>query len=77
MEIYAKYTLLELCDERVTVKKQNYILLDGTEQCLGEAAYTAFPNSTAGRVALAESLPEPCLSAVMAMWGLEPVVTEG
>lgn len=49
--------------------------IDGVDYQLGEPWAVSFENSTKGRESLAENIPDPFLSAVLAVWGDTPTVT--
>ena len=70
-------TMIEhLTPNGVNIKTQKYIEQDGVEYALGEPHRCAFVNSERGRTEIATELPEPYLSAVMAVWGDAPTVIE-
>jgi hypothetical protein len=71
-----KTTLDMLTDKSVSVKTQKYVEDDGIEYAVGEPHRRAYVNSECGRAEIAEELPEPYLSAVMAVWGDVPTVIE-
>ena len=60
----------------VSVKTQERIQHNGTEYDIGLPHRTAYINSTRGRAELTDELPEPYRSAVLAVWGPEPTITE-
>ena len=76
MEIKNKISLDVLNENSVTVKTQQYIEVDGKALHVGELHAKAYINSERGRAELAEDVPEPYLSAVLAVWGEEPKVKE-
>jgi hypothetical protein len=71
-----KITLDVLDKNSVSVKKQRYIMQDGIEYPVGQPWRRAYANSTEGRAQIQAELPEPYLSAVMAVWGDDPIVEE-
>ena len=71
MEIKTRISLDVLNEYSVTVKTQQYIDIEGEELNVGELHARAYPNSERGRAELAEDVPEPYLSAVLAVWGKE------
>lgn len=71
MEIKNKISLDVLNENSVTVKTQQYIEVDGEALHVGELHAKAYMNSERGREELAEDVPEPYLSAVLAVWGKE------
>lgn len=76
MEIKNKISLDALNENSVTVKIQQYVEINGEELNVGELHAKAYINSERGRAELAEDVPEPYLSAVLAVWGEEPKVKE-
>lgn len=76
MEIKNKISLDALNENSVTVKTQQYIEVDGKALHVGELHAKAYMNSERGRAELAEDVPEPYLSAVLAVWGDESKVKE-
>jgi hypothetical protein len=73
--MYTKITLDMLTESSVSVKTQKYSEENGVEYLVGEPHRCAYINSERGRNEIAE-LPEPYLSAVMAVWGDAPTVIE-
>ena len=72
--MYIKITLDMLTETGVSVKTQKYIEDGGVEYAVGEPHRRAYVNSERGRTEIAAELPEPYLSAVMAVWGEAPTV---
>lgn len=66
----------ELTSRGVSVRQQQYILHNGTQYPVGEPHRRAYANTERGRAELAGSVPEPYLSAVMAVWGDAPQLQE-
>lgn len=71
-----KITLDMLTETGVSVKTQKYIEDGGVEYTVGEPHRKAYVNSERGRAEIAAELPEPYLSAVLAVWGEAPTVIE-
>lgn len=71
-----KLTLDMLTADSVSVKKQQYTVINNTEYAIGEPWRRAYVNSTQGREQVRGEMPEPYLSAIMAVWGNTPTVTE-
>ena len=71
-----KITLDMLTQDSVSLKKQQYTTVDGQEYPIGEPWRRAYINSIQGRVQVQSEVPEPYLSAIMAVWGETPTVTE-
>lgn len=69
-------TLDMLTSNSVSVIKQTYVEVGGTEYPIGEPWRRAYVNSESGRSALESELPEPYRSAVLAVWGDHPTVSE-
>ena len=69
-------TLDALTQNSVSVKRQKTITAEGSTYEIGEPHRCAYVNSAAGREQIAEELPEPYLSAVMAVWGDTPTVED-
>ena len=76
MDIKTRISLDVLNEYSVTVKTQQYIDIEGEELNVGEIHARAYANSERGRAELAEDVPEPYLSAVLAVWGEESKVKE-
>ena len=74
--MYIKITLDMLTETSVSVKTQKYIEDGGVEYAVGEPHRRAYVNSERGRAEIAAELPEPYLSAVLAVWGEAPTVFE-
>ena len=71
-----KITLDMLTSDSVSIKKQKYTVVDGKEYPIGEPWRRAYVNSTQGKAQVQAEVPEPYLSAIMAVWGDTPTVTE-
>ena len=71
-----KITLDMLTQDSVSLKKQQYATVDGKEYPIGQPWRRAYINSTQGRAQVQAEVPEPYLSAIMAVWGETPTVTE-
>ncbi len=76
MTITTKTTLDNLCENSVSVLKQDYITVGNADVQIGDNHRRAFVNSLSGRSAIAEYIGEPYISAVLSVWGDEPTVTE-
>lgn len=76
MEIKEKITLDMLTTESVSVLKQQYITVDGTDIKVGDNVRNAFMNTQTERELLKVKLPEEYYNAVMAVWGDTPTVAE-
>lgn len=71
-----KITLDMLTQDSVSLKKQQYATVDGKEYPIGQPWRRAYINSAQGRAQVQAEVPEPYLSAIMAVWGATPTVTE-
>lgn len=67
-------TIDALTKGSVSVKVQKTIVQDGIAYEIGEPHRCAYVNSAYGRAQLAKEVPEPYLSAVMAVWGNDPTI---
>lgn len=76
MEIKEKITLDMLTNDSVSVLRQQYITIDGTDIRVGDNVRNAFMNTQTEREQLKEILPEEYYNAVMAVWGDTPTVAE-
>lgn len=76
MEIKEKITLDMLTTESVSVVKQQYITVDGTDIKVGDNVRNAFMNTQTERELLKVKLPEEFYNAVIAVWGNSPTVAE-
>ena len=65
-----------LTQDSVSVKTQKVLLQNGTVYQVGCPHRCAYVNSVSGRKQLAAELPEPYLSAVLAVWGSVPTVDD-
>lgn len=71
-----KVVLDALSSDSVSIKKQLYIEHDGVAYAAGPPHRCAYVNTDRGRGELAAVLPEPYLSAVMAVWGASASMAE-
>lgn len=69
-------TLDMLSQDSVSVRRQKYAVVDGQEYPVGQPWRRAYVNSAKGRERIQRELPDPYLSAVMAVWGETPTVTD-
>lgn len=76
MEIKEKIILDMLTTDSVSVLKQQYITVDGTDIRVGENVRNAYMNTQTEREQLKEILPEEYYNAVMAVWGDTPTIAE-
>ena len=76
MEIKEKIILDMLTNDSVSVLKQQYITVDGTDIKVGENVRNAYMNTQTQREQLKEILPEEYYNAVMAVWGDTPTIAE-
>ena len=71
-----KITLDMLTQDSVSLKKQQYATVDGKEYPIGEPWRRAYINSVQGRIQVQSEVTEPYQSAIFAVWGNAPTVTE-
>lgn len=76
MEIKEKIILDMLTSDSVSVLKQQYITLDGTDTKVGDNVRNAYMNTQSERDRLKNDLPEEYYNAVIAVWGDTPTVAE-
>lgn len=74
--MFKKITLDILTQDSVSLKKQQYTVIDGKEYPLGEPWRRAYINSIQGRAQVQSEVTEPYRSVIMLMWGDAPTVTE-
>ena len=72
-----KITLDMLTQDGVSVAKQGYAVIDGTQYAVGSAHRCAYSNSERGRADIQAELPAEYSQAVFAVWGDTPTVVEG
>ena len=70
MEVTEKITLDMLTKDSVSVLRQKFVVIDGTEMQVGENVRNAFTNCEDDRKILKGQLSENYYNAVMAVWGL-------
>lgn len=68
MEVTEKITLDMLTKDSVSVLRQKFVVIDGTEMQVGENVRNAFTNCEDDRKILKEQLSEEYYNAVMAVW---------
>ena len=71
-----KITLDTLTQDSVSLKKQQYTVVDGKEYPIGEPWRRAYINSIQGRAKVEAEVTDPYKSVIMLMWGSNPTVTE-
>lgn len=71
-----KITLDMLTKDSVSIKKQQYTIIDGVEYPIGEIWRRAYVNSIHGRSEVEVEVSEPYKTAIMAIWGNTPTVTD-
>ena len=71
-----KITIDMLTADSVSVKKQNYVDVNGTQYAIGEPWRRAYVNSASGRTQLQAEVSEPYKSIILMMWGETPTVIE-
>jgi hypothetical protein len=68
MELKEKITLDMLTKDSVSVLRQKFVVIDGTEMQVGENVRNAFTNCEDDRKILKEQLSEEYYNAIMAVW---------
>ncbi|WP_294466646.1 hypothetical protein [uncultured Ruminococcus sp.] len=76
MEIKEKIALDMLTNDSVSILKQQYITIDGTDIKVGDNIRNAFMNTQTERELLRTKLPEEFYNAVIAVWGNYPTIAE-
>lgn len=76
LEIKEKIILDMLTSDSVSVLKQQFISVDGTDIKVGENVRNAYMNTQSGRDKLRVKLPEEFYNAVIAVWGNAPTIAE-
>jgi len=71
-----KITLDMLTKDGVSLKKQQYTMVDSKEYPIGQPWRRAYVNSAQGRTHVQAEVAEPYKSAIFAVWGDTPTVTE-
>ncbi|GIQ70898.1 hypothetical protein DUZ99_08745 [Xylanibacillus composti] len=71
-----KITLDMLTPDSVSVKTQQYVIVDGVEYPIGQPHRIAFVNNAAGRAAINGELPPAQANAIMAVWGNGPTIAD-
>lgn len=71
-----KITIDMLTADSVSIKKQNYAVINGVEYAIGEPWRRAYVNSTSGRAQLQAEVTEPYLTSILGVWGDIPTVVE-
>jgi hypothetical protein len=74
--VIERLTLDMLTPTSVSVKKQQYVEVDGTEYPIGEPWRRVYVNSASGRQQVQDEVPEPYKSAIFAVWGDTPTVAD-
>lgn len=60
----------------VSVKKQQYTIVDGIEYAIGQPHRKAYINSIRGREEVQNELPQAQANAIFSVWGDTPTVNE-
>ena len=71
-----KITLDMLTQDSVSVKKQQYTMVDGIEYAIGQPHRKAYINSIRGREEVQNELPQAQANAIFSVWGDSPTVNE-
>jgi hypothetical protein len=75
-ETTEKITLDMLTPNDVSVMRRQYTAINGVEQPVGEPWRRAYVNSPSGRQQVQDEVPEPYRSAIFAVWGETPTISE-
>lgn len=70
MELKEKITLDMLTKDSVSVLRQKFVVIDGTEMQVGENIRNAYTNCENDKKILKEQLSEDYYNAIMAVWGV-------
>lgn len=65
-----------LTTDSVSVKKQNYTDINGVDYPVGEPWRRAYVNSVQGRQQVQAEVVEPYKTAILAVWGSTPTVSD-
>ena len=65
-----------LTQDSVSIRKQQFAVIDGKEYPIGQPWRRAYVNSTQGRSQVQAEVPEPYRSAIFAVWGNAPTVPD-
>lgn len=76
MELTTKITLDMLTKDSVSVLKQQFLVLNGTEMQVGGNVRNTYMNDEKGRAIISELLPQEYQAAVFAVWGENPTLPE-
>ena len=71
-----KITLDMLTANSVSLKKQNFMTIDGIEYPVGEPWRKAYVNSITGRTQVKSEISDPHKAAIFAVWGNAPTVDD-
>lgn len=71
-----KITLDMLNQRSVSLRKQQYIIVDNVEYPIGKPWRRAYVNSVLGREQVHNEVVEPYRTAIFAVWGDSPIVDE-
>ena len=71
-----KITLDTLTADSVSLKKQQYTVVEGKEYPIGQPWRRAYVNSVNGRAQVQAEVTEPYKTAIFAVWGNAPTVTD-
>jgi len=72
-----KYTLDNLTQNLVIVKKQTYIDYQGKEWAIGEPWRRTYENSDSGKQQIIAELPQAQVTAILSISGDTPTVEDG
>lgn len=75
-DITTKKTIDMLTSDSVSILTQKFIDVEGVQTQVGQNHRRAYVNSEDGRKQITENEPDYIVTAVMALWGDTPTVTE-
>lgn len=71
-----KIILDMLTQDSVSIKQQNYTIINGVEYLIGEPWRKSYINSTKGRQEVQKELEEKYVKAIFSVWGDTPSVDD-
>ena len=71
-----RLTLDMLTQDSVSLRKQQFTIIEGVEYSIGDIWRRAYVNSIEGRGQVQNEVSEPYKSVIMLMWGNAPTMTQ-
>ncbi|MER2119198.1 MAG: hypothetical protein ABS935_02965 [Solibacillus sp.] len=65
-----------LTNDNVSIRRQQFTIIDGNEYSTSHTWRRAYVNSLQGRISVENEVPEPYKIAIFAVWGDAPTVDE-